>query len=403
MNEHLREQVDWPQAFPSEEYEARVDKVRESLADDGIDAIYVTIPADITYLTGYEIVWNHLRSLIGVLVSVGSERPLFFDGQGHRNTVSAVPEIRDAVWLPGPSVEGNVQAITDTLADRGLAREKRIALQPWSYSPHASVIEQLADSLRTAGAEIADGSMLVEQIRLVKSPREVEIVCKAAQMADRAMTAVMSVIRPGVMETEIEAAAMHSLMREGGGYPGIRSMIGSGPRSGVHHIAPTQRKLKQGDLMFVDFSAVYFRYHVNINRTFSLGEPDPRWADIMDKSAASVDAVVGAVKPGDPLSKVQRVADEYIDRAGLREHVWFIGGYSTGISAPPDWCGNHWLTPREGVGDRILEPGMLFNYENQFDVDGWPGGTGARYIESFLVMEDRLEVLSRLPRNIIVV
>ena len=403
MNEYLRQQVDWPQAFPPEEYEARIDSVRKSLVKDGLDAIYVTIPADITYLTGFDIVWNHLRSLIGVLVSAGSERPLFFDGPSHRNTVSAVPEIRDVVWMPGPAVESNVQAIADTIVGRGLARGKRIALQPWSYSPHASVIEQLADSLRAAGAEIADGSMLVEQIRLVKSPREVEIVYKAAGMADRAMTAVMSVIRPGVMETEIEAAAMNSLMREGGGYPGIRSMIGSGPRSGVHHTAPTHRKLRQGDLMFVDFSAVYFRYHVNINRTFSLGEPDPRWADIMDKSAASVDAVVDAVKPGDPLSKVQHVADDYIDEVGLREHVWFIGGYSTGISPPPDWCGNHWLTPREGVGDRILEPGMLFNYENQFDVDGWPGGTGARYIDSFLVNEDGLEVLSRLPRNIIVV
>lgn len=245
--------------------------------------------------------------------------------------------------------------------------------------------------------------MLVEQLRLVKSPGEVEIVYKAAKMADRAMLAVMSAIRPGVMETEIEAAAMNSLMREGGGYPGIRSMIGSGPRSGVHHTAPTHRKLKPGDLMFVDFSGVYFRYHVNINRTFSLSDPDPRWAEVMDRSAESVDAVVEAVKPGDPLSKVQHVADEYIDKVGLREHVWFIGGYSTGISAPPDWCGNHWLTPRGGVEDRILEPGMLFNYENQFDVDGWPGGTGARYIDSFLVKEERLEVLSKLPRNIIVV
>ena len=403
MNEYLRDQIDWPQAFPPEEYEARVASARQSLSNEGLDAIYITIPADITYLTGFDIVWNHLRSLIGVLVSVDSETPLFFDGPSHLNTVSAAPQIGDVVWFPEPSVEANVQTITDAVTERRLTQGKKIALQPWSYSPHASVIEQLADSLRAAGAEIADGSMLVEQLRLVKSPREVEIVYKAAQMADRAMTAVMSVIRPGVMETEIEAAAMNALMREGAGYPAIRSMIGSGPRSGVHHTAPTHRKLKHGDLMFVDFSAVYFRYHVNINRTFSIGEPDARWKDVMDKSAASVDAVVDAVKPGDPLSKVQRVADDYIDNVGLREHVWFIGGYSTGISAPPDWCGNHWLTPRAGVGDRILEPGMLFNYENQFDVDGWPGGTGARYIDSFLVKEDRLEVLSKLPRNIIVV
>ena len=79
MQEYLREQVDWPQAFPEEEYGQRLAKVRSALKDAGLDAIYVTHPANVTYLTGYDMIWNHLRSLTGVLVSADSDATVFFD------------------------------------------------------------------------------------------------------------------------------------------------------------------------------------------------------------------------------------------------------------------------------------------------------------------------------------
>ena len=97
MQEYLRSQVDWPQAFPPEEYKTRVDNVRQSLSDKGIDAIYVTIPEDITYLTAYDMIWYHLRCVTGVLVTADVEGTVFFDGKGHTTLVSTTPEIREIV------------------------------------------------------------------------------------------------------------------------------------------------------------------------------------------------------------------------------------------------------------------------------------------------------------------
>ena len=177
-------------------------------------------------------------------------------------------------------------------------------------------------------------------------------------------------------------------------------MIGSGPRSGTHHSAPTQRKIKQGDLVFIDFCAVLHRYHVNLNRTFSLGKPDQRWTDLMDKSAGCAEAVARAVKPGDPWTKVQEVADRYIDGAGIRKWVWWVGGYALSQTVPPDWVGTLFVDPHEGIADRPLVPGMVFNLENQFDVwEDWPGGTGAAYIESFLVTDSGLEIFRNCRAN----
>jgi Xaa-Pro aminopeptidase len=124
----------------------------------------------------------------------------------------------------------------------------------------------------------------------------------------------------------------------------------------------------------------------------------------MDKSAGCIDAIVEAIRPGDMYGKVQEVADAYIDSVGLRQYVWYVGGYSLGIAVPPDWVGAHRPQATDATPDRPLEAGMVFNFENQFDVwEDWPGGSGAAYIETFLMTDDGLEVLSRLPRNLVVV
>ena len=402
MKAHLRNQVDWPQPFPPEEYEMRRGKVRGALAAAGIDAIYVTSPADITYLTGYDMIWYHLRNLTGLLVRADSDDPVFFDGRAHTTIVSTTPGITDVVWFDRWPVDEVMDCIAAALKDRGLGG-KTIATQRWNHSPHADTIDGLGERLAGIGARVVDGSFLVEDVRLVKSPREIAVVREAAAIADRAMAAARDAIRPGILETEIEGVLIGEMMTAGGGYPAIRSMIGSGPRAGTHHSPAQGRAVTAGDLVFIDFCAVLHRYHVNLNRTFSLGAPDGRWVDLMDRSAGCIDAIVEAIGPGDTMHKVHAVADDYIDANGLRPYTWYNGGYTLGIAITPDWVGIHRTHPTPyAPDDRPLEPGMVFNLENQFDVwEDWPGGSGAAYIETFLMTAAGLEVLSALPRNLV--
>ena len=403
MQEYLREQVDWPQAFPEEEYAERLTKVRASLAADGLDAIYVTHPANLTYLTGYDMIWNHLRSLTGVLVSADSDATVFFDERAHTTLVSTTPEIREIVWLDDSSHSEPIEVIARELDARGLGKAA-IGIEKWGYSPHASVVDALERRLQSSGAKVVDASPLVEDIRFVKSPLEVAHVRKAAAIADEAMTAARDALRPGITETELEGVIMGTMMKAGGGYPGIRTMVASGPRAGTHHSPPTRRQVETGDLVFIDFCGCYDRYHVNLNRTFSLGQPDPRWVQLMDESAGCIDAIVAEISVGDPLSKADELGNAYIDAAGLRKYVWWVGGYSLGIAQPPDWCGRHWLKPLEEAAARDFEAGVVVNFENQFDVwEDWPGGSGAAYVDSLLMTDEGLEVLSTLPRNLVVV
>ena len=402
MQQYLREHVDWPQAFSEREYAERVGKVRAALAADGLDAIYVTHPANLTYLTGYDMIWNHLRSLTGVLIRADSDTTVFFDERAHTTIVFTTPEIREIVWLDDSSYVESIDVIARELAACGLGKAA-IGIEKWGYSPHASVVDALEQRIQSLGAKVVDASSLVEEIRFVKSPLEVAHVRKAATIADEAMAAARDAMRPGITETELEGVIMGTMMKAGGGYPGIRTMIGSGPRAGTHHSPPMRRQVNPGDLVFIDFCGCYDRYHVNLNRTFALGEPDPRWTKLMDESAGCIDAIVAEIAPGDPLSKADEIGNAYIDAAGLRKYVWWVGGYSLGIAQPPDWCGRHWLKPHEEAAARNFEPGVVVNFENQFDVwENWPGGSGAAYIDTLLMTESGLEVLSILPRNLVV-
>ena len=219
------------------------------------------------------------------------------------------------------------------------------------------------------------------------------------------MAAARDALRAGMGETEVDAVISAETMARGCGHPGIRTMIGSGPRSGCHHGPASPRHLKSGDLVHIDFCASLHRYHVNMSRTFALGQVDPRWHDLMACSAGCMEAIVEGVRPGEPFSRVQQVADRFIADAGIDpDWIWLIGGYALGIAFPPDWVHRHRPAPREAVPDPLLEPGMLFNYENQYDVlEGWPGGTGVGVIDTFLVTEQGLEILTEAPRELVVV
>jgi len=213
MKPYLRDQIDWQQPFPSEEYATRRARVREALAAENLDAILVTTPANITWLTGYDMIWYHLQNLTGVLVRADSDDIVFFDSTAHTTIISTTPEIPEVIYVDAAAVSGTVEesisAVAAGFADKGLAKA-RIGLEMWGYTPHASVLESLAQALRDGGATVEDHWMLIERLRFIKSEREIAHVRKAAEIGDLAMSAARDALKPGVMETEIEGVKADS-------------------------------------------------------------------------------------------------------------------------------------------------------------------------------------------------
>jgi Xaa-Pro aminopeptidase len=142
------------------------------------------------------------------------------------------------------------------------------------------------------------------------------------------------------------------------------------------------------------------RYHVDVCRTYALGDDNPGARAILDYTAQSVERVVEEVRPGDPLDVAQRIAEEHVFARYGPEQVWWVGGYALGVSLPPDWVGHTYLS-NDAYEQFTWEPGYVTNYENiLFDREA---GFTASYMETLLMTETGIEILSRVPRTLQVI
>ena len=401
MHRPTRDQVNWEQPFPHEEYVARQNAVRRVLDEKGWSGILVSSPADLNYLFGYDQIWFGLDALCSCFLPVDGGGPVFFDNDGHEVLVSIYPEITDIHYFDRGKAADHIKSISGEVARRGWARGT-IATQPRCYGPHPDHIRAIGRDWEAAGATIADGSDLIEDVRLIKSPREIAVVRQAAEIATAAMALARDSIRAGMRETELEGLIVGEMMKRGGGYPGIRTMIGGGPRAGGHHEPPSHRAFRDGDLIHVDFCASLHRYHVNICRSFALGPVDPRWTDLFARNEAMMDEIVREIRPGDSMARMHEIGAAYAEAHDLARHEWLIGGYTLGIAMPPDWVGRHRPKPREDIPPPDLSPGLVMNFENQYDTyrENWSGAPGAGLIDTLLMGEAGFEILTPLSRRL---
>ena len=391
----------WGPAFPDQEYAERKGRVLRVMAERGIDTLLVTSPVNIAYLTGYDMVWYYLRTPTAVAVNARDGSTLFFDLSYHEPTVAYHAVVDELSCFE--TFHSAVETVLNSLDDRGWG-SGRVALESWSRNPNGNVLEALEAGLAEKGAEVVDGSWLVDDLRLIKSNLEVDVLRRAAQIADVAMSEVGETLRAGMTEIELAGIALAAMMREGGGDPAIRVAVRSGPRFVARHCAPSLRKLVAGELVWVNFCGSYHRYHADLGRLFSLGEPDARWAPLFAQASSIADEVLGACSPGDSTQSLQDAADAAVDTAGLRPQVALIGGYDMGIAIPPDWVGHTFTKSSRGFTVANYHPGMATNFEMLFKAGAdWRGGAGGGFIETMVMTSEGLEVLSSLARAITVV
>lgn len=382
--------------FPAEEYLERRLRVREEMRRRNLDVLVVLSPPNLTYLTGFESIWYPPRAPVGCVLTADGQELVFCDYERHRNHASTQALFDDAIWF---TYEDAVEQVARAFRERGWTG--RVGVERWTKSPGAPLVAALESALRATGAGVVDGSWTVDRVRAVKSPRELECVLRASAIVDAAVGALPEIVRPGLTELQV-AARLNSVMADHGGEePAIRTMVSAGPLVWARtHGAPGHRPIERGDVMYVDACGVSNRYHVDVCRTFAIGVDNPTAREILDWTSKSVDAVIAAVRVGDPLDVAVRVAEEHVHERYDAEQIWWIGGYALGIALPPDWVGHTYLD-NEAFETFTWEPGYVTNYENVlFDRHA---GVTASYMETLLMTPEGIRVLSRLPRTLTVI
>jgi Xaa-Pro dipeptidase len=376
--------------FSQEEFRGRVAAVQASMASRSLSACLVSAPENIFYLTGLDH-WGYFAPHILIVPAAGEM--ILVTRAMERGTVAA--QVRNASFEGHVDSETAADRASSLLHDLGLART-RLGIEAWS----SGMTLGSADRLKGAcpEAEWVDVTGLIDDLRMVKSPAEQELMRGAARVSDAAAAAAIEAVGPGASERDVAAACQQAMIAAGGTYPGFGPFIRSSARLGEEHTTWADARLSRGDSMFFEISGCVARYHAPLGRLTHVG-PAPDTARRMSHICADAfDTVCAALRPGALFREIYAAWQCVVDAAGLAHYRRHHCGYVVGIGVPPSWTGGNTVTGLRHDSDLPVKTGMSFH------ILSWLMGTGRGdfFLSNTVLLGERgPEVLTRTPSGII--
>ena len=337
-------------------HQARRRRAQDMVRELDADAVLVTAPPNVRYLTG--------------LASSNAALLLLADGAGVLATDSryALAAERDA-----PDLE----LLTERFTEGRLAAEAaRRGVKKLAFEAHEMTVERHAEVAAEAeGVTTVPFGKRIEELRTVKDPVELELLAAACRISSQALADVLPQIRPGLSERALASVLDYRMAQLGADRPAFETIVASGPNGAIPHHSPTDRPLRRGDLVTIDFGALYAGYHADMTRTVAVGALVGWQRDIYDLVAEAQRTGIEAVGVGVEAGDVDAAARDVIEAAGHGGHFQHGLGHGVGLEiheAPMLGYGT------EGkLADRVpvtVEPGVYL-----------PGKGGVR-IEDVLVV-----------------
>ena len=385
--------------FSLEEYQDRLTRTRAAMAKGQVEALVITDPSNMAWLTGYD-GWSFYVHQ-AVIVTMNGD-PVWWgremDAQGARRTV----------WMGDDCIKGYadhyVQSKTaHPMQDLGMTLVRmhlgsvRIGVELDNYYFSARAMHTLNASMKQASWSDATGT--INELRCVKSPAEIAFMRKAASISEIMIDGLLERVEPGVPKNEVVAELYRDAIRgtdeAWGDYPAIVPMLPSGADAAAPHLTWDGREFASGEATFFEISGCYRRYHAPFCRTLFLGDPPD---DLKRAEAAVVEGLeagLESARAGNRACDIANALHGVLEKAGIERSARC--GYSIGLSYPPDW-GERTVSLRAD-DETVLEPGMCFHFMPGLWQDNW----GLEITESILIRQDgAAETLCNRPRQLFV-
>ena len=384
-------------SFSNQEYNKRLNEVKKSMQDKGIDLLISHDTANMYYLTGYD-AWSFYYAQC-VLVHIDLDEPLCFvraqDVGGayiktylKKENIIVYNENYIHKWPKHPY---------DYLVD--IIKEKKwdklsIGLEMDAHYFTAFCYEKIKNGL--PNAKLKDTNRLVNWVRLVKSEAEINYMKSAALITEKAMHKAMQVIDIGIRQCdavgEIQKTLFCGTENIGGEYASITTLLPTGVGTSASHLTATEEVFKQGESTIIEISGCVKRYHAPLARTVQLGKPEQKKIDAMSATIEALNAGINVVKPGNLADDVAKEFWKVLDKHKIKKES--RTGYSIGIGYPPDW-GEHTLNIYKGDMTE-LKPNVTFHMIAVMQFGDW----GVEASESIRVTETGNELLNNFPKEL---
>ena len=387
--------------FGPDEYRARQLAAAARMRESGFDGLLVADPANLYYLTGYN-AWSFYMPQVLHLDADGAMLLLMrkMDANGAHRTATGIdpaavlgyPEtlVHRADAHPG-------EWIGARLREHVGAGARRVGIESdtafYTVRTHRSIAGRLP------GWRFDDSDELVNRVRLVKSAAEIAAMRAAGRIASAAMRAGVEALAPGrpmhEIAAEISAAQVRGVAGADGDYPAIVPMLPTGAGADTPHLTWTDAPMPAGEPISFELAGVHRRYHCPLARTAVIGRPDPEVERLAAATVEGLDAAIATVRHGVTAHDVADAFHRVIEAAGFSKASRL--GYSIGIGYPPDW-GERTVSIRRDDRTELVE-NMTFHLIGGM----WQQGFGFENSESIRVGADGAELLTDLPRGLIVV
>lgn len=338
--------------FPFAEYQRRLTELRQRIEERHLDAVVITDPENIMYLTDYQTTgYSFFQALVVPL----TDEPFMITRAMEESNIIA------RTWVertrPYPDTGDAIQMLVDALREFGLS-DKRIGYERNSYFFPAYQQDCIHTTLTEA--KLLDCFGIVEEGRICKSPVEIDIMRKAAVATEAGMKAGIEACEVGATENDIGAAISAAMFRAGGEAPSVMPYVTSGPRSMIGHATWEGREVQAGEHVFLEVGGCYRRYHTAMMRTVILGKLSDAMHKAQETMKLALQLLHEQVQPGMTVSDVDKLVRNIISHNDVGARLITRSGYSIGIAFPPSWDEGYICSLKQG-DSTVLRPGMTFH------------------------------------------
>ncbi|MCS1381472.1 MULTISPECIES: M24 family metallopeptidase [Lysinibacillus] len=350
----------------------KLQKLRKILQEQNIDGILITNEYNRRYMTGF-------TGTAGVAIVSQNDAVFITD---FRYTEQATAQIKDyRIVQHEATLLEEIATQVKAMGIKLLGFEKD-SVSYGTYELYKNVIQ----------ADLVPVSGLIEKIRLIKTPQEINIIKVACEIADHAFTHILDYIKPGKTELDVSNELEFFMRQQGATQSSFDTIVASGLRSALPHGVATNKVIEKGDFVTLDFGALYNGYISDITRTVAVGEPSEKLVEMYNTVLASQLLALEKVGPGLTGIQADAIARDYLTEKGYGEAFGHSLGHGIGLEV------------HEGPGlskrsNTVLEPGMAVTIEPGVYV---PGVGGVRIEDDILITESGNELLTHSTKELII-
>jgi Xaa-Pro aminopeptidase len=351
------------------EIENRMQKLRQGFAEKGIDAILVSQPDNLYYLSLCEGLEGYLLVTPEKSVMITDFR--YVEQAERQSPHCEIFQIKGKIaeWFPILFSSFNIS---------NLGFESGNV----SYASYEQITGILKDASLSMSLVPVNG--LIESIRMIKDTEEIELIIEAAKITGAALGYVEEILQPGLTEKAL-AWEIEKFIRDNGSQPvPFELIVAAGPNAALPHAKPSGYVIHEGEPIVIDIGSKSSCYGSDMTRTFCIGQPDETFKKVYNTVLDAQLTAISRIKPGMTGAEADEIARNIITKAGYGDFFGHSLGHGIGLITHEN--------PRVGPNSTdILGEGMVFTVEPGIYLSGWGG---VRIEDDVVIENGKTKVIS---------